>query len=74
MMNEVNVYEADYYLCSHESICTKEEMRWYFNQLKMGLNITKECNSSEDTIRKFKEYYNREPSNNDLFFLQSIYG
>lgn len=74
MMNEVNTYEADYYLCSHESICTKEEIIWYFNQLKMGLEITKECNTSEEAIRKFKGCYNREPSNDDLFFLQSIYG
>lgn len=74
MMQEVNTFEADYYLCSHESICTREEIIWYFDQLKMGLEITKECDTSEDAIRKFKEYYNREPSNNDLFFLQSIYG
>lgn len=74
MMKEVNAYEADYYLCSHESICTREEIIWYFNQLKMGLEMNKECKTSEDVIRKFKDYYNREPSNDDLFFLQSIYG
>ncbi|MDR7856579.1 MBL fold metallo-hydrolase [Tissierella sp.] len=74
MMAEIGAYEADYYLCSHESICTKEEMMWYFDQLKMGLEITKGCSTSDDAISKFKEHYNREPSNNDLFFLQTIYG
>ncbi len=74
MMDIVDSYEADYCLCSHESICTKKEIIGYFNQLNMGLELSRECTTPEDVIRKFKERYNREPSDNDLFFLQSIYG
>ena len=73
MMKEVNSYDANYYLCSHESICDKEEIKWYFNKLSMGLDITLGCNGREDVIRKFKEVYNREPSEDDMFFLKSIY-
>lgn len=74
MMDIVNSYDAEYCLCSHESICTKEEMKWYFNQINMGLEISKECITQDDRIRKFKQEYNREPDGNDLFFLESIYG
>lgn len=73
MMKEVSSYDADYYLCSHEPICSKEEMVEYFNQLKMGLEISNECSTLEDAILKFKERYNREPSDDDLFFLKIIF-
>lgn len=73
MMKEVNSYDADYYLCSHESICDKKEIEWYFDKLNMGLEVTYGLNKIEDRIKKFKEVYNNEPSKNDLFFLESIY-
>lgn len=73
MMREVNSYDANYYLCSHESICNKEEIEWYFGKLNMGLEITQGLNRIEDIIEKFKEVYNTEPSRDDLFFLESIY-
>lgn len=73
MMQEIDTHEAEYILCSHESICTKEEIISYFNQLKMGMDTTKGCNTTEEAIVKFKSVYNHEPSENDLFFLKSIY-
>lgn len=73
MMKEINSYDANYYLCSHESICDKEEMKWYFNKLNMGLEITQGLNTAQDIIDRFKEIYNVEPSHDDLFFLESIY-
>lgn len=73
MMTEVKGYDANYYLCSHESICDKEEIDWYFNKLNMGLQVTSGLNKLEDIREKFKEIYNIEPANEDLFFLESIY-
>lgn len=73
MMEEVNTYDADFYLCSHESICDKEEMKWYFDKLNMGLEMTQGLDKLEDIVEKFQEIYNTEPSETDLFFLESIY-
>lgn len=73
MMTEVKGYNVDYYLCSHESICDKEEIEWYFNKLNMGLEVTTGLKKIEDIREKFKEFYKSEPSNDDLFFLESIY-
>lgn len=73
MMEEVKSYGVNYYLCSHESICDKEEITWYFDKLNMGLEITKGLNNKQDVIDRFKEVYNDEPSQDDLFFLESIY-
>lgn len=73
MMREVKGYDADYYLCSHESICDKEEIHWYFNKLNMGLEVTSRTNKLEDVREKFKEIYKIEPSSDDLFFLDTIY-
>lgn len=73
MMEAVKSYDADYYLCSHESICDKEEITWYFDKLNMGLEITEGLNKKQDVLDRFKEVYNTEPSQDDLFFLESIY-
>ena len=73
MMKEVKSYDANYYLCSHELIFDKEEMAWYFDKLNMGLEITKGLNDKQDILARFKEVYNVEPSQDDLFFLSSIY-
>lgn len=73
MIDEVMSFEANYYLCSHESICTKEEMTWYFDKLAMGLEITQGLNTEQEIINRFKEVYHSEPSEEDFFFLRSIY-
>lgn len=72
-MEEVKSYDANYYLCSHESICDKEEITWYFDKLNMGLEITQGLNKKQDVLDRIKEVYNTEPSKDDLFFLGSIY-
>lgn len=72
MMKEIDTYEADYYLCSHESICTREEIESYWKDLNMGLDMTKGCSTKEEAITNFKNRYNRDPSKNDLFFLESF--
>jgi flavorubredoxin len=72
LLQEVDTYDAEYYLCSHESICDKEEMQSYWNDLNMGLAMTKGCSSIEEAITNFEKHYNKNPSKNDLFFLESF--
>lgn len=73
MMDVVDSYEAEYYLCSHESICTREEIDTYWNQIKAGAELTENCKDKEEAINKFKEKYNGEPVGDDLFFIESFF-
>ncbi len=65
-------YDAKYYLCSHESICTKEEMIGYWEQLRMGSKITDTCNNIDEAISEFRRVYNKEPNSEDIFFIRSF--
>lgn len=72
MMNEIDSYGADHFLLSHESICTRDEMDSYWKDLNMGMDMTEGCSTVEQVIANFKNTYNKEPSRNDLFFLESF--
>ena len=39
----------------------------------MGLEITQGLNKLHDIVKKYKEIYHMEPTETDLFFLESIY-
>jgi glyoxylase-like metal-dependent hydrolase (beta-lactamase superfamily II) len=72
MIDTIEQYDVEYYLCSHETICTREEMESYFKQLRMGAAITESCNNFDEAIIKYKKNYGAEPSDEDLFFIKSF--
>ena len=72
MIDTIEQYDAEYYLCSHETICTKEEMESYFKQLRTGDIITESCNNLDEAIIKFRKIYDAEPSDEDIFFIKSF--
>lgn len=72
MIDTIDQYNAEYFLCSHETICTREEMEAYFKQLRMGDIVTESCNNLDEAIIKFKKIYNAEPSDEDIFFIKSF--
>lgn len=72
MINSIEQYDVEYYLCSHESICTREEMVSFFNQLRMGAKITENSGNMNEAIIEFKKMYHTEPTEDDLFFIKSF--
>jgi glyoxylase-like metal-dependent hydrolase (beta-lactamase superfamily II) len=68
----IEQYDAEYYLCSHESVCTKEEMEAYWKQLRMGAKITETCNNIDEAIIEYKKIYHTEPNSDDIFFMRSF--
>jgi glyoxylase-like metal-dependent hydrolase (beta-lactamase superfamily II) len=72
MLDLIFEYEADYYLCSHESICSREEMVEYYNNLKMGADIAGRVKNMEEAKTLYKNTYQREPSEEDIFFIRSF--
>lgn len=73
MIKEVDTYDAEYYLCSHESICTKDEIISYWNQINMGAEITLGCKRKEDAITKCQNKYGKIPNREEMFFIESFF-
>lgn len=70
MMDEVDTYDAEYYLCSHESICKKDEIISYWNLINMGLQVTLGCKNEDEAIVRFQNKYGRIPSKEEIFLLR----
>jgi hypothetical protein len=66
-------YDAEYYLCSHESICTRDEIISYWNQINMGAEITSGCNQKDEAILKFQSKYGKIPNREEMFFIESFF-
>lgn len=73
MMKEINEYDWNYVLCAHESICNKEEMISYWNNINLAAEITMDCNLKEEAIYKFEIKYGCRPSTEELFFIESFF-
>lgn len=72
MIDTLEQYTAKYYLCSHESICTREEISDFWQQLHMGADITKYSDSLEAAIAEYQRVYGSEPKEDELFFIKSF--
>jgi len=72
MISNIEQYKADYYLISHEPICTREEIKTYWKQLQMGAAMTKYSNNLDEAVLEFKKAYGKEPTNEELFFIKSF--
>ncbi|MGB8451174.1 MAG: hypothetical protein WCD89_02480 [Anaerocolumna sp.] len=55
--------EADYYLYSHESVCTRDEIVDYWDKLRRGAEIAGTSGNFE---------FKKEPSEDDIFFIKSF--
>ncbi|WP_214483134.1 MBL fold metallo-hydrolase [Bacillus sp. SM2101] len=69
MIDKIEKNDIEYYFCSHESICDKEEMDGFWHQLKSTGNIVEKGTSVEEAKRKFTATYKRPPSEAESFFI-----
>jgi glyoxylase-like metal-dependent hydrolase (beta-lactamase superfamily II) len=65
-------YVCKYYLCSHESICSSEEMTSFWQQLRDCYSLTKECANLTEAMTEYKNRYGKEVSDDDLFFMRGF--
>ena len=72
MVTILEQYEAEYYVISHELVWTKEQMTKFLQCLRMGSQITKNCNNEEEAKQEFIRSFHREPTREDLFFIKSF--
>lgn len=71
MIEDVQKYDASYFLLGHESICDIEEMDLYWKELKLASHATNST-SLEDALETFQKDNNRQPGENELFFIKAF--
>jgi hypothetical protein len=67
----LSLLQPTYYLLGHESICDTNEMNIYWQELTTANRAVKST-SLENAIKCFKAVSNREPNENELFFLKAF--
>ncbi|MFJ7405727.1 MULTISPECIES: MBL fold metallo-hydrolase [unclassified Lysinibacillus] len=71
MINDIQKYDAEMFLLGHESICDTDEMNIYWEELTTANRAVKST-SLENAIKCFKVENNREPNENELFFIKAF--
>lgn len=72
MIQIIEEYDAEYYICSHESVCSREEIVSYWEQLNISYSIANKCSSLEEGVVIYKKQFETEPSNDIVFFMKSF--
>lgn len=71
MIKDIQKYNAEMFILGHESICDTDEMNIYWKELIAASKVVKST-SLESAIECFKVENNREPNDNELFFIKSF--
>jgi glyoxylase-like metal-dependent hydrolase (beta-lactamase superfamily II) len=72
MINIIEGYDADYFIISHESVYNRHQMDDLWKQLKMLSELTEKEISAEETIKKFINTYHREPTEEEVFYINCL--
>ncbi|AVQ98336.1 hydrolase glyoxylase [Oceanobacillus iheyensis] len=71
MIKDIQKYDAEMFLLGHESICDLNEMNVYWEELTAASQAV-QSTSLEKAMESFKEENNREPNENELFFIKAF--
>ncbi|EZH64824.1 hydrolase glyoxylase [Bacillaceae bacterium JMAK1] len=71
MIENITKYDADYSLLGHESVCDREEMDLYWNELISTSSVV-DSTSLEKALDAFNKEYYREPNSNEAFFIKAF--
>lgn len=71
MIQDIQKYDADWFLLGHESICDAEEMNIYWEELTTASRVVKST-SLENSLECFKAEYKRDPNDNEFFFIKAF--
>ncbi len=72
MIDIIEKYQADYFLCAHESMCTKEEMVSYFQQLRTAYNIASKSKDLSEAEIEYENCFNHKLTGDMLFYVKSF--
>lgn len=70
MVDRIQKFDADYFVVSHEELFSKKDIDNLFNKLKIAGEIVDISTSLEGVIEQFSKLYNREPSEEETFYIK----
>ena len=71
MIEDIQKYDAQLFLLGHESICDLNEMEQFWKELTTASQVVT-SSSLEDALTCFKLENNRDPNDNELFFIKAF--
>ncbi|WP_413367251.1 MBL fold metallo-hydrolase [Lysinibacillus sp. 3P01SB] len=71
MMDDIQRYDAEWFLLGHESICDVKEMTIYWEELTTA-SLAVTSASLNDAIECFTAEMKRDPNENELFFIKAF--
>lgn len=71
MIEDIQKFDAKWFLLGHESICDLNEMNLYWQELTTASQAVNST-SLENAIDFFKREHKREPNDNELFFIKAF--
>lgn len=73
MADRINKLEAKHFIIGHEPVCDEVEMKAFWEELRRGAEVTKNCESLGAAHEVFKEKYEREVNEDELFYIKCFY-
>lgn len=71
MIEDIQKYNAEVFLLGHESICDLDEMTTFWRELRAASRAVN-SSSLENAIESFMLENNRNPNDNELFFIKAF--
>ncbi|MER1956976.1 MAG: MBL fold metallo-hydrolase [Solibacillus sp.] len=71
MIEDIQKFDAEMFLLGHESICDSNEMNIFWEELTVASQAVKSI-SLENAVECFKLENNRDPNENELFFIKAF--
>ncbi|KMK75600.1 MBL fold metallo-hydrolase [Alkalihalobacillus pseudalcaliphilus] len=71
MIEDIQKYQAKYFLLGHESICDLAEMDLYWKELQIANKAVKST-SLEEAMIHFEKEFKRKANENETFFIQAF--
>ena len=71
MIEDIQKFDADWFLLGHESICDLNEMTIFWEELTVASQAVKSI-SLENAVECFKLENKRDPNDNELFFIKAF--
>ncbi len=70
MMDKIDEYDVDYYIISHETIWMRKDIYDFRKLLEDTGNIAGDGTSIKEAIKRFKEKFGRDPSEDEVFYIE----
>lgn len=72
MIDSIEEFETDYYLCSHETLCPRDEIKEFWQKLNNSYEVVKKCTKLSEAMVEYTKLSQTEATQEIEFFIQSF--